>query len=317
MYKIGIDLGGTNIAVGLVEINCNGENVSLVKTNSVPTLKDRHYTEVIKDMANAVSTLLKEANVSASECVSIGVGSPGTSHEGVVVYSNNIRWDYVPLAEELGKYFDLPIFLDNDANCAALGEVFAGAAKGHANAVMLTYGTGVGTGIIIDGKIYSGSFSAGAEFGHSMLILGGENCTCGRRGCYEAYASATSLIRDAKRAALKNAASLLNTLSENDPEKIDGALVFKASEQGDAVATEVIDQYLVHISEGIIDIVNIFRPEVIIIGGGICNAGDRVLVPVNEYVSKNCYGSGTTPTPPVVRATLGGDAGIIGAALLG
>lgn len=312
-YRIGIDLGGTNIAVGIVD-----ENLQLVAKHSVPTQAERPYQQIVEDMAKAVFTAMKEAGVSLEQCTSVGIGSPGIcdSETGTVIYTNNIKWENVPLTAELQKWIPLPCYLSNDANCAALGEVAAGAAKGCKNAVLLTLGTGVGGGIILDGKIFAGCHSAGAELGHTVLVKDGEPCTCGRRGCLEVYASASALIRQAKRAAEKNPDSLLWKLCGGDLERMDARIPFEAERQGDETAKQVVKEYVACLSEGVINFVNIFRPEYVILGGGVCNEGARLLDPINDCVRRLCFGSDKVEPPKVVRAKLGNDAGIIGAAVL-
>jgi glucokinase len=312
-YRIGIDLGGTNIKIGIVD-----ENNKIVTRRSTPTLVNRNYQEIIKSMAEAVFALLEFADISVKKCISLGIGSPGVidSKTGTVVYSNNFGWEKVPIIEELKKYIDLPMLISNDANCAALGEVAAGAAMGCDNVVLLTLGTGIGSGIILNGKLFEGSNVGGSEFGHSVLVVDGEKCTCGRNGCFEAYASATALIRETKKAAQENKTSLINLFSENDLSKICGVTPFKAMEYGDPVAKEVIVNYVKYLSDGIINLINLFRPDKVLISGGICNQGDNLLKPVNEYVSKYCFGGSHTFIPTVMKASLGNMAGIIGAASL-
>ena len=206
-YAIGIDLGGTNIAVGIVT-----QDTVLLDKDSTPTLAQRPWREVAADMGRLALALVERNGLDRAECAGIGVGSPGICNRerGEVVYSNNLHWEHVPLCAALTEQTGFPCVLSNDANCAALGEVVAGAAKGCKNAVLLTLGTGVGGGVIIDGKIYEGQDSAGAELGHSTLISGGVECTCGRKGCVESYASATGLIRQATEAAKAHPESLLN-----------------------------------------------------------------------------------------------------------
>ena len=218
------------------------------------------------------------------------------------------------MRELLQKYIDKPVYLGNDANVAALGEVVSGAAKGVKNAVMITLGTGVGGGIVIDGKIYEGQHSAGAELGHMMLIHDGEQCSCGRKGCWEAYASATALIRQTKRAMLEHPESIMNQMATQDT--VSGRTAFDAMRKGDKIAKDVVDKYIIYIAEGLVDIINIFRPEVLIIGGGICNEGDTLLVPLKKFVKEHVYGGDRNPEQVIEIAKLGNDAGIIGAALV-
>ena len=308
MYRIGIDLGGTNIAVGVVN-----ETYEIVALHSVPTGASRPAAEVIRDMGDAVEAALAKAGVSIAECQSIGVGSPGTcdSEKGVVARAYNLGWFDVPVCAMLQQRFGIPVRLSNDANCAALAETVAGAAIGCENMVLITLGTGVGGGIIIDGKIYAGMRSAGAELGHMLLVLDGEQCTCGRRGCWETYASATALIRQAQQAAADHPESLLAQAGE-----ITGLAVFQAADQGDSVAQSVIDRYCVYVAAGFTDLVNSLAPEMILLGGGISRQGERILAPIREYVVGNCFGQKDGAMPVIKAAKLGNEAGIIGAAAL-
>ncbi len=306
-YRVGIDLGGTNIAAGLVD-----ENMNILCQMSLPTQSERPYQEIVRDMAVLVRGLVNMGNISMEEVESVGIGSPGTPEKetGNILYSNNLGWNDVPLLAELGKYIPVPMKVDNDANCAALGEFLAGAAKGCKSAVMITLGTGVGGGIVLDGQIYDGVNHAGAEIGHTVIVSGGELCTCGRRGCWEAYASATALIRMGKEAAAANPDSLLNSF-----EKLNGLIIFKAADQGDEAAQKVIDQYLFYVAEGLTNVVNVFQPEAVVIGGGICGQGERILKPIREQVAKDVFCKQVS-VPQIVTATLGNAAGIIGAAFL-
>lgn len=313
MYRAGIDLGGTNIKVGIVD-----EKQQILLADSIPTNAKRHYTEIAKDMANLVKDLLERLNLREEALSGVGIGSPGTvdAKNGIVVFSNNIVWENVPLAEEVGRYFSCPIKISNDANCAALGEVMAGAAKEYKNAILLTLGTGVGGGIVLDGSVFEGAHAGGAELGHTNLIFGGEACTCGRKGCVEAYVSATALIRDAKRAAEKYPLSLLNTLCEGESENMNGKIPFDAAKAGDLAAKEVVENYIMYLGEAITDVVNIFRPDVVLLSGGVCNQKENLTEPVNAYISKKCFAGEKAFIPLVKCAELGNDAGIIGAANL-
>ena len=310
MLCIGIDLGGTNIAAGIID-----EQHKFVAKLSVKTEAEKGFEHIVKLMAGLVNDLCTSANIKLEDITGIGIGSPGSidSKNGVVRYTNNIKLENAPLAQRLGSYINKPIFLSNDANCAALGEVVAGAASGCHDAIMITLGTGVGGGIIIDGKIFDGSDSFGAELGHTMLMMNGEKCTCGRNGCWEAYASATGLIRQTKAAIAQNPDSLM-AKSVPSGDEVSGRTAFEASRQGDVAALTVVHNYISYIAEGLIDMVNIFRPEVILLGGGICNEGDYLLNPLREYVASRIYGAGILDVPPITRAALGNDAGIIGAA---
>ena len=308
MYRIGIDLGGTNIAVGVVD-----SAYHLVAEADVPAGAQRPAEQVVADMCRAVELALDKAGLTARDCASIGVGAPGTCDpdRGVVVCAYNLGWFDVPVCAMLTAHFGLPARLSNDANCAALAETVAGAAVGCRNMILITLGTGVGGGIILDGKIVSGLGGAGGEPGHSLLVLDGEPCTCGRRGCWEAYASATALIRQGKRAAAAHPDSLLN-----DYPALTGRDVFNAADRGDAAAQAVLERYYVYVAAGITDLVNTLAPEMVLIGGGISRQGERLLAPVRRYVSANCFGGEQRPQPVLRAAQLGNEAGIIGAAAL-
>lgn len=309
MIRIGIDLGGTNIAVGAVD-----DSHTIVSRVSVPTLAHRPAAEVVGDMGDAVEAALAKAGLSIGGCRSIGIGSPGTcnSAAGVVERAYNLGWDHVPVCRMLEERFHVPCRLSNDANCAALAEQVAGAAVGHDNVVLITLGTGVGGGIVADGQLLEGVGGTGAEVGHTVLVLDGEDCTCGRKGCWEAYASATALIRQGKRAAAAQPESLLAGYGEG----LTGKDVFDAAAAGDAAAQAVVDRYCVYVAAGITDLVNILGPEKVLIGGGISRQGERLLAPIRAYVAANCFG-GHDRTPPVIEcARRGNEAGIIGAAAL-
>ena len=312
-YRIGIDLGGTAVKIGVVD-----EAYRIVYKHSIATGAERPYAAIVADIATGVKQALSDAGIGINECKSAGIGSPGLvdTQRGVVMFAGNLGFEEVPIAEELQKYIALPVFLSNDANCAAYGEALAGSAQGTRNSVLITLGTGIGGGIILNGKIYTGGYSAAAEIGHMVLVPDGEPCTCGARGCFEAYASATALIRQARRAAKAHPESVLVRLAGGDAGRIGGDTVFAAASQGDAAAKQVLAMYIRYLSIGIVGIANILRPDVVLIGGGISNAGDVLIGPVNDYVKKNVFAAKYAPGPPVRRAALGNDAGIIGAAML-
>lgn len=308
MYRIGIDLGGTNIAVGVVD----GHH-RIVAEASLPAGAHRPAEQVVADMCRAVELALNKAGLTPADCASIGVGTPGTCdpERGVVVRAYNLNWFDVPVCAMLTAHFGLPARLSNDANCAALAETVAGAAVGCRNMMLITLGTGVGGGIIVDGRIVSGLGGAGGEPGHSLLVLDGEPCTCGRRGCWEVYASATALIRQGREAAAAHPTSLLNRYPE-----LTGRDVFDAADAGDETAQAVLERYYVYVAAGITDLVNILSPEMVLIGGGISRQGERLLRPIRRYVAANCFGGENRPQPVIQAAQLGNEAGIIGAAAL-
>ncbi len=314
MYYIGIDVGGTGIKAGVVT-----PEGKIIKSLAMPTQKDADYKVLIKDMADLVFKTIKEAGVSIDDVESVGIGFPSAVDEkkGMVIYTANINLNNAPVVHELKKYIDKPIYIGNDANCAALGEYFALNDDSVENFVAVTLGTGVGGGIIINKKLYTGSNGSAGEIGHIRLVTDGEKCSCGRDGCWECYASATALIRDSKKAALENPDSLLAKNIEKNGGRSNGKLVFDTAKDGDPTAKAVIDEYVKYIGEGIIDMINIFQPSVIAIGGGVSRQGDNLLNPIKEYIKGKTYGTSYIEPCKVTMAKLGNDAGIVGAAFLG
>lgn len=312
-HYIGIDLGGTNIAVGMVD-----ENGKILRKDSVPTLRERPAEEVLKDMSMLVLKVIKDCGMQVSDVKSIGIGSPGVpnSEKGLIVYACNLNFDNTPVRDEVHKYIDLPVFLDNDANCAGLAEAVAGAAKGVKHSITVTLGTGLGGGVVIDGKIYSGFNYSGSELGHSVIMMDGEQCTCGRKGCYEAYASATALIRQTKRAIAEDPNSMIHKLIGGDLSKVDAKVAFDAAKAGDVTGQKIVDQYIKYIAAGLINLINTFSPEVIVIGGGISKEGEYLLKPLRDIIYKEVYFKGE-PQTRLATAQMGNDAGIVGAAMLG
>jgi glucokinase len=313
MYNIGIDLGGTNIVVALV--SSNGE---IIKKKSTPTLKERSMNEIIKDMGTLSIELISEIGCSLDEINSVGIGSPGIPDpkNGILVYANNLNIDNTPIRDELQKYINKPVYVENDANVAALGEYEYGGGKKYKDLVAITLGTGIGGGVIIDGKIIGGSFNGGAELGHIVLQVGGEKCSCGRLGCWEQYSSATALIREAKKAVEKNHNSIILELCQNKLDNINAKMVFDAKELGDTTAKELIDRYLDYLAIGLVNIINIYQPEVIVIGGGISAQKDKLITPLKEKMVREIYGGEDFFKTSIKIATLGNDAGLIGAAML-
>lgn len=319
MYYIGVDLGGTNIAVGIVDEDCR-----IVKKTSTPTLPERGADAIIEDMAKCAKNLLLELNIPLSEVASAGVATPGTAdtENQVVVYANNIPFKDYPLGSKLSSLLGgIPVYIENDANAAAKAEAFAGAAKDAKISVLITLGTGLGGGIVIDGAVYSGFNFAGAELGHTVIEKGGRQCSCGRKGCWEAYSSATGLVNITKdriaEAKEKGIPSIIYEMVESEG-KVSARTAFNAMKKGDALGKEIVDEYIDYLACGIANIINIFQPNVLSIGGGVCNEGDNLLIPLKEKVFyKETYTKEGFPSTEIKVAELGNDAGIIGAAVLG
>lgn len=311
MYYIGIDIGGMSVKIGIVE------NGKLKMSQSFVTEPQKGYAHMIKVMADTVKELIATAGLDLINLGGIGIGVPGTadSKRGIVTVAVNIGWKNVPIVEEMNKYFDVPVAISNDANCAALGEQRYGGGAGYDSAIFITLGTGVGSGIIYDNKLIEGNGSAGAESGHMVIEIDGESCNCGRSGCWESYASATALIKQTKRAMENDPNSLMHEVMKEQG-KVNGRTAFIAMKKGDLTAKRVCDQYIKYIAIGLINLGNIIHPEVFIIGGGISHEGDVLIKPLQKYIDNYCYGSGLNPPIKVKQAVLGNDAGIIGASCL-
>ena len=294
--RIGIDIGGTDTKIGLVDVHNK-----LLDSVCIPTKAERPADEVIRTVAETALSILDKNGIAMEQCVGVGIGVPGTvdRKKGIVRYSNNIRWEDVPLVKEMSTYLPIPVEIANDADCAALGETIAGAGKECSDVVMITLGTGVGGGVVLDGEIYEGRGIGGSELGHMVIVENGEPCTCGRRGCLEAYASATALKREAKRASKK----------ELIPSEI-----FALAKQGDPAMKEVGEIYIRRLGLGIVNIVNIFRPQLVLLGGGISGQGESLLVPLRRILREECFGGERGDVPEIEEAVLGNNAGIIGAA---
>ncbi len=312
-YYIGIDLGGTNIKAGVVS-----EDFEIVAKTSCKTNLPRPGEEICADMAKVALEAVKEAGLTLDDIEAVGIGTPGTanSETGVIEYSNNLGFLNFPVVELMKTHINKPCYVENDANAAAYGEFVAGAAKGANDAVCITLGTGVGGGIIINKKIYSGFNFAGAEIGHTVINVDGPQCTCGRRGCFEVYSSATGLIRMTNEAIAKHPESILKEEAD-DHGKVSARTAFNAMRRGDAAAKQVVDDYIKYLACGIANTINIFQPDILCIGGGVCNEGDPLLLPLKELVAKEVYTRNSEKNTEIVIAKLGNDAGIIGAAFLG
>lgn len=313
MYYIGIDLGGTNIAAGIVD-----GSGSIIRKGSVPTGRTRNASEIIQDMCMLVKDLIREAGIRDDEIESIGIGSPGTPdrENGIIIYNNNLGFRNVHVRSEIQRYINLPVYLENDANCAAIAESLAGAAVDAEYAVVITIGTGIGGGVIINNRLYTGFNGAGGELGHIVLDMGGEDCTCGRKGCWEAYSSATALIRQTVRAALDDPRSVIHELAGGDLNKVDAKTAFDAARRGDATGMRVVEEYIEMMAEGIANMINIFQPQVVVLGGGVSKEGENLLTPLREKVRGKTYCGCGIENTRIVAAKLGNDAGIIGAALI-
>ena len=314
-YYLGVDVGGTNLAVGVVD----EENKIIARASAkcpVPCPEET-FCDILADV---IREALANANITLNDIPWIGLGCPGTVNRdtGVIEFANNLGYSNFPLRDMLSQRLEgKEIILENDANAAAYGEFQAGSLRGARNAVAITLGTGIGSGIIIDGKIYAGSNFAAGEMGHTVIVYNGYPCNCGRNGCWESYASATALIRCTKDAMNAHKDSKMWELVDGDIEKVNGRTSFDGMRAGDAAAKEVVDNFIAYLGCGLANVVNIFQPDILCIGGGICNERETLLAPVRAYVEKEQYTMNTSKKTVICRAELGNDAGIIGAALLG
>lgn len=309
-YYVGIDLGGTFIKGGIVDDLGN-----IIYEDKVPTESNKGAEKVAENIAALVEKLLKKVGLGVDDVEGIGMGVPGMidSKNGNVIYSNNLAWKDFNIGPKVSKLTGLKVKIANDANVAALGEVKFGAAKGYDSAILLTLGTGVGGGIVVDGVLIEGNKSAGAELGHSVIVAGGEQCTCGRKGCLEAYASATAIIRDTKRAMQADKNSKMWEIGSL--ENVTGKTAFDYKDI-DGAAKSVVDGYIEKLACGITNFANIFRPEVVILGGGVCAQGDALVKPLQALLDKEIFAGTLGPQVPIVIAQLGNLAGLLGGAAL-
>ena len=319
MYRIGIDLGGTNIAAGIVN-----ESFEIICKTSIPTGAERPAAEIAADMAAICHTVCEKAGIDPSEIASVGIASPGIANhdDGIIEYCCNIpSFRKFAICDAVKAGFPAPcVFVENDANAAAWGEVVAGSAKGTKDSIMITLGTGVGGGIIIDGKVVSGFNYAGAELGHIVIEVDGVQCGCGRKGCWEAYSSATALIRMTREKLEECEAAGRKTVMTDmvaTAGKVSGRTAFDAKRAGDEAGAEVVAKYVHYLAQGISNIINIFQPEVLCIGGGVSGEGDYLLDMLVPLVRAEVYGQGIVNDTDIRIASLGNDAGIIGGAVLG
>ena len=309
-YYIGIDLGGMSAKAGILD-----DRGVMLYQKRCPTEPEDPPEKTAADLAGLVLSMAEEYGIKREDVYAVGVGSPGIidSRRGVVVNWSNFGWKDVPLADLISSHLGIPVFVTNDANAAALGEARFGSGKSYADSVMITLGTGVGGGIVIDGKLVEGYRSAGGELGHTVIRQGGIKCTCGRRGCFERYASATALKRDTEAAMLRHRDSLMWEYAPK-VEDISGKTAFEAARKGDKAAKKIVKDYIRSLGEGIANIVNLLRPQVVIVGGGVSNEGEALLRPVRKFVYKNILAPNDYAPLEIVRASLGNDAGMFGAA---
>ncbi len=312
-YTLGVDLGGTNTAAGIIT-----EEGTLLGQASVPT-RQTDPDSVLAGIVSASKQAMQKTGISKKDLHAVGIGIPGliASSKGPVIFAPNVGWKNTNPVPDLEKVFGVPVILGNDGACAALGEAVGGSGRQYRNIVMLTLGTAVGGGVVFDGTLFQGFGAFGGELGHIPLKRrGAAPCSCGRRGCFQQYASGFALIWQTRKVAQAHHESLIWDLCGQDLDQIDGRTAFRAAAMGDPMGKGIVERYIEDLSEGISGLINIFRPDAFVIGGGVSNEGDPLFVPLNQKVSGLCYASELIGSPPVIPAVLGSSAGILGAGLL-
>ncbi len=311
-YRIGLDVGGTTLKAGVVD-----ERYTILSHAALPTNPGREAAAILDDMAAVCRQAAENAGLSLTDIRAVGAGFPGTCNldSGEMEYANNLGLSHVFACDELKKRLGVPVFMENDANAAAFGEYLAGAGKGAENFLCLTLGTGVGGGVILGGKLLRGFNYAGGEFGHTVIVADGAPCACGRRGCYESYASVTALIAQTKAAMTAHPESALWAVTET-LDKVDGKTPFVAAKAGDETAKTVLERYFYYVGIGVVNFINIFQPDILCVGGAVSKEGETLIAPIREQVKAERYSKYAQKQCTICKAQLGGDAGIVGAAFL-
>ena len=312
MIRIGVDVGGTGIQIGVVN-----REYKIIQESSIPTRTDLPFEEQLRQISECILNIVRESGFSVNDIESVGIGIPGiaSAKTGEVIKCTNMGWFHMPFRDVFTRYLDKPVHIDNDANVAALAESVAGVSAGTSSSVFITIGTGIGSGIIINGKIWSGAHHIGGELGHVIFDLGGVECTCGNKGCLERYCSATALIRMGREAVRDNPDSLILSSAGGDPSGIEARTVIDAAREGDPVAMRVYSEYISCLAQAVASVVNLLDPEVVVIGGGVSKAGDFLMDPLRKEYPKYVIFN-DQPMPEIKLAVLGSRAGVIGAAML-
>ena len=312
MLALGIDVGGTSIKGGVVE-----DSGKLLETFRIVVTKGEPQEETVKKLIELIKNFLKENNYKTEDLIGVGCGVPGIidSTNGIITFSGNLKWRDFPIKKQLEEGLHLPVRITNDANAAALAEAKYGSGSKYKSFLMVTLGTGIGSGIFVDGKLYEGNLGKGAEFGHSLLVMDGRQCSCGRKGCLEAYASATALVKDTKAMMELHKDSKLWQVSK-ELGHVSAKVPFIAAREGDPYAIELVDTYVKYLSEGLINYFNTFRPEAVILSGGIAEEGEYLISKIRNYCQKHDYGLKMCPPVDIVKSSVGYDSGKIGAAAL-
>jgi len=312
-YSIGIELGVRNIVAGILD-----KNGKLIRRDTIPTNKDREFEEIIRDMCGLISKMLKDEYLEIKNVKYIGVGCPGITDNlnGIVLRNYTMNFNNAKVRTEVQKYFNVPVYVENDANCVAIAEYLLGAAYGTNNSLTIKVGVGIGGGIILEGCIYNGLNFGGTEFGHMVIDFNGRPCTCGRKGCWEQYVSASALISQTRQLIEENPDSILANIAANCCNQITELTVFEAAKAGDEKAKKVCQEYILYFAEGLANIVNILMPEVVVIAGPISKLGNVLVYPLVDLLKERIYGK-ELHIPEFKMAEMGSAGIIVGAAMLG
>jgi glucokinase len=313
-YIVGVDLGGTNIvAAALPEDGSATHGFRSDLTRSA-----EGANAVVDRIVTMIDTVIEETiratGAKRSDFAGVGVGAPGPLDRelGIVITTPNLGWTNFPLRDVIGERVGLHATLDNDANCATLGEWWLGAARGGRNVVGMTIGTGIGGGLILNGQLYHGSSDVAGEIGHSTIDITGRRCKCGNYGCLEAYASGPSIADRAREALGSDTDSLLYTLVHGELQRLTAAIVYEAARKGDEVGIEVVRETARFLGAGIANLLNIFNPDVVVLAGGVTQAGDTLFAPLRREVRKRAFPTAVEGCR-IVPGSLPGTAGIVGA----
>ncbi|HEY3285792.1 MAG TPA: ROK family protein [Gemmatimonadaceae bacterium] len=313
-YVIGVDIGGTNLVVGAMPADGSRE----LGVHSLPTraaLGADAVIERIREMIETtIATVIRETGATRAQFLGVGVGSPGPldREKGLVILTPNLGWKDFPLRDLVSTSVGLPAVLDNDANCATLGEWWLGAAKGARNVVGFTLGTGIGGGLILDGRLVHGASDVAGEIGHMTIEANGRRCGCGNYGCLEAYASGPNIAMRAREALAGSEPSLIPELVQGDLGKLTAAIVYDAAAKGDAIASEVVKDTARFLGIGVANMLNVFNPDVVVLAGGVAKAGDSLFVPLRSEVRRRAF-KPAVDACRIVPGSLDGSAGMVGA----
>ncbi|MCR4563167.1 MAG: ROK family protein [Clostridiales bacterium] len=313
MFRIGVNIASDRIKAAVLD-----EYFRIIGRGQSEKRKKRTADELESDITAVINQAMDDAKIDKDYILSIGIAAPGTvdKESGIVEHASNFDFELIPLRDLLWKHFDKPIYLENDANCLALGEFKAGVGTRGDSLMAVTVNKGVGGGLILDGKIFGGCNGTAGEIGHMVINVDGEQCTCGRRGCFETYASVRALVASAKAELETDKDSAIMGMIDNDLDNLNEKIVYEAIANGDALAIRVFEKYVYFLSVGITNIVNIFQPETLVIGGDICTLGKTLLNPIVKMVEEQRFSIHSDRQTDIRLCESGSDMTLIGAALL-